>query len=66
MILFKRDSYDNQGELQQVQQHAQHSSTAHEHAELTNRTGSDFQALSLAQESATEHDYSVEQQYPEG
>jgi hypothetical protein len=66
MILFKRDSSDNQGELQQVQQHAQHSSTAHEHAELTNRTGSDFQALSLAQESATEHDYSVEQQYPEG
>ena len=38
----------------------------HEHAELTNRTESgDSQALSLAQESATEHASSVEQLYPE-
>jgi hypothetical protein len=66
MILFKRDSSDNQGELQQVQQHTQGTSTAQVHAELTNRTVSDSQALSRAQESATEHDSSVEQQYPEG
>ena len=65
MILFKRDSSDNQGELQQVQQHIQDTSTVHEHAELTNRTESDSQALSHAQESATEHSSSVEQLYPE-
>ena len=65
MILFKRDNSDNQGELQQVQQHTQDTSTAQVHAELTNRTVSDYQVLSLAQESATEHDSSVEQAYPE-
>ena len=56
MILFKRDSSDNQGELQQVLQHVQQNSTAQQHAQLTNQTVmSDSQAISHAQENTREH-----------
>jgi len=61
MILFKRDSSDNQGELQQAHQQELTNRTETE----SHRTNSDSQALSLASENARDEESTNVNTYPE-